>query len=122
MNADPAPDCDFCLEALAPVPGLSEHGLAQCRRCGTAFCYPRPDPCSITAQYQAEAYYEGKFTEDELRAQVTHYRPLAREVRRQLGRGADVLEVGCASGRLLAALACEGLRARGIDVSSTAVD
>lgn len=122
MNAEVTPECDFCLEALAPVPGLSEHGLAQCRRCGTAFCHPRPDPGSVTAQYQAEAYYEGKFTQDELRAEVTHYRPLAREVRRQLGRGADVLEVGCASGGLLAALGGEGLHARGIDVSSTAVD
>lgn len=122
MNADAAPDCDFCQRALAPVPGHSKHGLAQCERCGTAFCLPRPDPGSVADQYQAETYYEGKFNEGELRAQVTHYRPLAREIRRQLGVGANVLEVGCGSGGLLGALQHEGLRARGIDVSITAID
>lgn len=114
--------CDFCEQSLALVPDLPGDEFGQCRRCGTVFCLPRPDLRDVTAQYQAEAYYEGKLTEVELRGQIVHYRPLARLIRRRLGHGAHVLEVGCASGGLLGALAGEGLRARGIDVSKTAVE
>lgn len=121
MIAETTFHCDFCDQPVVVVADMSEHGLVACPRCGTAFCLPRPDPRSIAGQYQAEDYYEGKFTADELGAQVSHYRPLARQVRRRLGSGATVLEVGCASGGLLAAMAQEGLHVRGIDVSATAI-
>lgn len=122
VSADAVAACDFCQQALAPVLGLEKHGIARCTRCGTAFCLPRPEQVAVIAQYQAETYFEGKLHESELRAQVAHYGPLARDVRRRVGQGANVLEVGCGSGGLLGALQREGLCASGIDVSVAAIE
>lgn len=119
--AEQATRCDFCEADLLPVTGLETHGCAQCPSCGTVLCTPRPALAEVVRQYEADDYYTTQWSPAELAALSAGLRPLARAVRREVGAGARVLDVGCAAGVLLAALRDAGLRASGIDVSGTAV-
>jgi SAM-dependent methyltransferase len=113
--------CDFCDSPVRPISALARHGCAECESCGCVVCLPRPTLSAAAEQYQKADYYAGKYTVGELGAQLASHRDLARRLRRTIGPGGRVLEVGCAAGALLAALRDERLSATGIDVSAAAV-
>lgn len=114
--------CDFCNSPLWPLPRLRRHGCAQCPECRCVICLPRPSLADVLQVYEVDDYYTTQFTEAELKSKVSAHRTVAKRVRRDIGYGARVLEVGCGTGVLLAALRDEGLQAYGIDASGPAID
>lgn len=84
-------------------------------------CFPRPSLTEAVRIYESDEYYTTQYTAEELKKKKSAYRVFAKRLRRKIGRGARVLELGCGTGVLLAALCDEGLRTSGIDASSVAI-
>lgn len=122
--------CNLCgADDAAPV--LTKHGftIVRCRQCGLAYVTPRPDAASLVALYSVERYYRNDnaspfgypdyLGERGLLERAVVGR-LAGIERRTNGRG-RLLDVGCATGVLLAAAKASGWDATGVDVSAFAV-
>lgn len=112
--------CDACEGSLEPVTELAIHGCWRCQSCGLVACLPFPDDLGV--QY-GEEYFEGRREQDRegVLAKVDSFRPLAAEIRKAVGPGARVFEVGAAVGALVRALQDEGLHATGLELSEVAV-
>jgi 2-polyprenyl-3-methyl-5-hydroxy-6-metoxy-1,4-benzoquinol methylase len=101
----------------------------QCRRCGLAYINPRPCSEDLAAMYAdaeegvlarayaADAEIEHEFSPVEQRHRTRILRSLVNP-----GRGAHLLDVGCASGAMLKAAEELGWEATGVEVSQPSVD
>jgi len=124
--------CDSCGSRDVAREFVRQDGLrvVECAACGLAFLNPRPRSDLIRLLY-GKGYFngtsadrgEGGLRPNDLRLPLV--RPLPRPVlllTERFGgvRGKDVLEIGCATGSLLRALASEGARAKGVELSEYA--
>jgi SAM-dependent methyltransferase len=105
-------------------------GEVQFRRCPACMSWcqsPQITPSSIAAWYDSDLYqgsaqHLGEFYSNYLSDETNRLRESRARVRRDFeqllsSRGAEVLEVGCASGSLLVVLREAGHNVRGIDLS-----
>ena len=119
--------CPICgPSALAPLWSCGAFAFARCRSCGLVQQDPQPEPAAVAARYD-EAYlrYEEErqyaFRDLELLALrdlrlAEAARPLFGRARSE-GRKPRALDVGCATGALLAALRDEGWEPQGVEIS-----
>ncbi len=120
VAASPQPGCDGCGGALCLMPRLARQGCHECSDCGLVVCLPLPDDPG--AQYGAD-YFDRRreLTAADISWKVDAFRDLAKALRRSLGQGARVLEVGSGVGALVRALRDQGLEATGLELSEAAV-
>lgn len=85
-----------------------------CSACGTRFIDPQPDAATFAAMYGSGEYHE-EFYEGEGHAP---YAQTAARIAALLPAGARVLDYGCGTGHLLAALKERGLAAEGAEFSA----
>jgi SAM-dependent methyltransferase len=88
--------------------------VVACGACGLLFRNPRPTERAISRAYAADEYGADRLAALFV-SQVELYRPKARALRRRLGAGARVVEVGSFVGGFLQAGEEAGLRMLGID-------
>ena len=103
--------------------------MVACRTCGHAKVWPLPEPATVAAIYEAEAYYQGGHGGG---LGFADYRALARARRRMfeqhlkrlqpLVRPGRVLDVGCATGDFLKVAREHGWEVMGVDPSSARAD
>lgn len=111
--------CDSCRGQIAPLPEFDPHGCWKCESCGLVVCLPFPKDLNL--QYD-EDYFDRRQEHNQagIFAKVESFRPLAADLRRTLGGGAKVFEVGAAVGALVRALRDEGIEANGLELSAAA--
>lgn len=111
--------CNSCGGQIAPLPEFHAHGCWKCGSCGLVACLPFPN--NVNLQYDDD-YFDRRQEHDQagVSAKVESFRPLAADLRRTLGGGAKVFEVGAAVGALVRALRDEGLKADGLELSEAA--
>jgi 2-polyprenyl-3-methyl-5-hydroxy-6-metoxy-1,4-benzoquinol methylase len=125
-------DDEFLFSARDRLHGLpGEFRVVRCRSCGLVRTNPRPTPDTI-GFYYPENYgpYLGTQIRVQQRAEVGPLRKALRWLYRRLVRfnteivpelpPGRMLEVGCASGSFLAAMAAAGWQVEGIEFSDTA--
>lgn len=104
-----------------PIPGVFP--VVQCRTCELVYLDPRPDDDSLSACYpdDYDSYAFGIGTVGRLQKLLR--RQAAKKVAAYLPKGSRVLEVGCATGDLLAPLRdVAGLEVVGVELSSYAAN
>lgn len=117
---DSVEPCSSCGARLSPMPEFECHGCYECGSCGLVVCLPFPK--NVQEQYAAPYFAERREQDAPgVWAKVEAFRPLAARLRRVLGPGARVLEVGAAVGALIRAMRDEGLDAVGLELSEDAV-
>jgi 2-polyprenyl-3-methyl-5-hydroxy-6-metoxy-1,4-benzoquinol methylase len=95
--------------------------LAGCSNCGTEYLDPQPTDAQLTEIY-SEAYYEPWSHEapDVVRRMKTAtFQPILAAAEAQPGQ--SILDLGCATGELLAAAHAQGLKTFGLDLNPSAV-
>jgi len=123
--------CNLCGED-APRRLFEKHGytIVRCRRCGLGYVDPRPRRPELVQIYRGEAYYRNKneqafgygdYLRDRVLLEPLFGERMAAIERRRPARG-RLLDVGCATGVLLAEARRRGWEVRGCDVSDFAVD
>ncbi len=120
LATSPQPDCDSCGGALCFMATHARQGCHECSNCGLIVCLPLPEDPG--AQYGAD-YFDRRreHTAADIAAKVDAFRDLAKALRRSLGQGARVFEVGSGVGALIRALRDQGLEATGLELSEAAV-
>lgn len=106
--------------------------FVECDACGTAVQSPQISRESLQAWFSSPEYYAAAdrtaggpyldYLADEAHRQVEASARYRRDLRALLPAGANVLEVGCATGSMLAVLARHGHRVTGVDLSEAFVD
>jgi len=103
---------------------LAGYDVVACASCGMAFASPLPDQAAFDAYYRDQNPYEGhdrvgsSLTDYDLR----HYGYVAEQLAARVPKDARVLDVGCARGGQLEALARAGFTClAGIDPSASCV-
>jgi SAM-dependent methyltransferase len=97
--------------------------IVRCRRCGLGYVNPRLTARAAQAQYDADYYAGGSYTDyaaERAGYEKTFEYRLAK-IERGLGGRGRILDVGCAYGFFLAVAARRGWEAHGIDVAEDAV-
>lgn len=99
--------------------GGGQFVLVRCRECGLVYQNPRP---SDMAPYYPQVYAPFEGTKRKATGRVSAWLRMRdeRSLRRLVGRVGRVLEVGCATGDYLAALADHGWRVTGVEFSDHA--
>jgi len=113
--------------ALAYVHEDRRYPLVECAICGMRFLDPRPSPASLARFYDA-AYFESDFRCGRSRAAASDDAAFEEENRGLLDAFAALggpgkprlLDVGCATGGLLAAAIARGWQAEGVELSADA--
>ncbi|HTO05939.1 MAG TPA: class I SAM-dependent methyltransferase [Myxococcota bacterium] len=95
--------------------------LLACRACGLLYRSPRPAAGAVLRAYESDRYPAERLPQM-IASQRALFRPKARALAAQLGRGARVLEVGSFVGGFLAEARAAGLEAIGIDPGEQAVE
>ena len=107
---------------------VNRYRVLQCRRCGLAFCWPRPTEDELT-EFYATAY----FSSDGAKGYASYSDQPEANARRQwhelraryfswMANPGSVLDVGCATGGFLAEAAANGWSAYGTDISQEAAE
>lgn len=104
--------------------------IVRCAHCGLLYTNPRPDAASIGAFYAAEGYDPfisgrgGRSMEDRLYRFIRFFtmRRKAARAARGVKFGANVLDVGCATGELLIQLQRRGFRVFGAEPDAKAAE
>jgi 2-polyprenyl-3-methyl-5-hydroxy-6-metoxy-1,4-benzoquinol methylase len=114
---------------LRPAPpGQTDHfTVARCRVCGLMFTNPRPDEREIADYYRGYSVHKVPAAPSTIRPVPRPQRPRS-VLRRWLGdpglpeiaEGSHVLEIGCATGAFMAAIADRGWQVKGIEPSAEA--
>jgi SAM-dependent methyltransferase len=126
LSEDASPVCDGCRQSIGrPIDTLRFEGypglfkLRQCDTCGLVFNWPRLNERQISEQYAADYYV---FTEPPwqrwtraTQEYIEHLLPIERRV-----EGRRLLEIGSASGELLAIAAARGWEVTGVEISDDA--
>ena len=111
------------------IPGQT-YRIVRCAQCRLLFLNPRPDAASMSVFYRAAGY--DPFLSS--RAEKTTFARLYRFVRRftvhrkaariakGIARGGRCLDVGCATGELLAVLKRRGMEVRGVEPDEAAAE
>lgn len=93
--------------------------LVKCRECGLVYLNPRPTAAALGAYYPPDY---APYVQRGLFGKLTRWlrNREAAGLRRSLPAGAEVLEVGCATGDLLVPLRSAGFRVTGVELSEHA--
>ena len=123
--APPIRNCPFCGSGAAGPAHPFESGFAgerfrywRCAACGLVYIDPVPSAALFERMYESgdyhESFYGGEGQGD--------YDTTARRLAKHLPAGARVLDFGCGSGHLLAALKRHGLEPAGVEFSPGAAN
>ena len=114
--------CPICgSERFEPFASVFEYAWAQCSRCGHLFCETPPDEAAVAGLYSTEGdrrCAQGAIYVDEelFRARVERIaRPKVEFVASVVGERGTWVDIGCATGELLAAAQSLGWRSRGVE-------
>ena len=130
MQLEITENCTSCQSAnTKEIARQEEFGVRACQECGLLYVSPRPDAEFLKKIYEEE-YFEG--TSDHgnpegYLGQATGYQARAKVMVEWISSlsghaSGGWLDIGCGPGFLVEAAAKHGFQARGIDVSSAAVD
>ena len=112
--------CNSCGSALEARDDLAVHGCHQCTSCGLIVTLPLPEQATTETQYLDEDDSYFRNLDGELLAQkVDSLRPFAADIRKRLGAGTRVFEIGSGTGAFVRAAVDAGLTATGSDISPT---
>lgn len=119
--------CPICgsadVRVVARPPGWTYLG---CESCGVYYVDPMPEGDTVpdAGEFYDETYYSGERREREEEWEALSLEAARKRVsiaERVLGRKGSLLDVGCGTGRLLAAARERGWTVEGVDVSPSAV-
>ena len=99
--------------------------VVECRCCGLAYLSPRPRPSALPRLYERDYFVKERGSGEAIGYSDYLQKPARKDTRRRLDllerhrsfTGASVLEIGCATGDLLAAVRARGAAVTGLDIS-----
>jgi 2-polyprenyl-3-methyl-5-hydroxy-6-metoxy-1,4-benzoquinol methylase len=100
---------------------LDRWQVVRCRQCDLKYLNPRPTAAKLDELYASD-YFEQHYTFPDIEGPIAQASPLVRQIERRLGRKGTFLDVGCGYGYTVAAAQRQGWTAKGIDISSHAVN
>lgn len=117
----PCPGCLGAKAALVRASAFGQSSLFRCTACGTEFLRPQPDDVRL-AEIYGPNYYAPWAAEDPETVDASKratFAPLLDAC--GLRAGTTVLDLGCATGALLAEVSQRGARGYGIDLNAEAI-
>ena len=117
--------CGLCGETDSrPFNRLREWSLVQCRACNGVFLNPRPTRAALTRLYSQEYFTEKRLQHDHrasvVKAEVALRADPVAQLTAEAGHVGRWLDIGCASGYLLAAARRAGWHVQGVEISEWA--